>query len=788
MATTAEGATTAPATKAATSARHLRSRTGCWVCRLRKKKCDESRPTCRQCANLRIQCDGYEDVQPVWMRDEEAARKKKEEIKFQIGKRGRRRKKAQAREEMVRINGSGGADGGASKEDEKTQPPGCSVADHPRYDFVTYSDYGIPLLNGFEWEGRKYDFGLLGGQELPDGCHRCPVRCSSPPAGQSKGVGYSSRSPVQGSGNCGGFENMDTRAKEILLENINSNILVVGHGPPPLLPPSSPSPLAARSFGKRVFEGDEITESDHKGPERSRSLSISTITINAFSASRFSDPYLATPMELCDDQEVSLVKHFVRYSFPHHYQGMAEPIRHECLREIVVPLMCSSPSFLRGCMSNSAIHLSYMESDPKEKEVYLDQGSERMIECIGGLRKALSKGSNLEGTLASVLSLVAFEASSNHLNWEPHVAAAIECLVRLNYLNRPVQTTTSKFMASRVIWIDILSACTLGRAPELWASYRKILSRPSHEHGCFGLLEVMGCDDTVMYLLSEVMCIEQYKLKALDDGNISWEKGKAKAIELDRQLKEVELPMAVLSPMETGRVEPEIESENGIQDGLGMDEGGKKVEEQGPSASLGIAEPMLVECEEEGDTSPRAEPSSPTSSTPATSPESSPTSSPAISHRAASSPATSATYIPTLSNNSFPLPPQPPPYILIRTITAAYRNAARIHLWANGLGYFPRLGFLQSLLEELIVILSLLPARANRTVGWPILIGGCLAITESDREFFLSKCQGMEVVAKIMREVWRRRDRDEAKWGIGVGAEVHWRNVMRECGWEVLLA
>lgn len=36
-----------------------RSRTGCWTCRIRKKKCDERHPTCARCQNLRIECQGY---------------------------------------------------------------------------------------------------------------------------------------------------------------------------------------------------------------------------------------------------------------------------------------------------------------------------------------------------------------------------------------------------------------------------------------------------------------------------------------------------------------------------------------------------------------------------------------------------------------------------------------------------------------------------------------------------------------------------------------------------------
>ena len=36
-----------------------RSRTGCWTCRARRKKCDESRPECTQCVNKGIKCGGY---------------------------------------------------------------------------------------------------------------------------------------------------------------------------------------------------------------------------------------------------------------------------------------------------------------------------------------------------------------------------------------------------------------------------------------------------------------------------------------------------------------------------------------------------------------------------------------------------------------------------------------------------------------------------------------------------------------------------------------------------------
>ncbi|KAK6836179.1 hypothetical protein PG987_006674 [Apiospora arundinis] len=47
----------------------LRSKQGCWTCRLRKKKCDEGRPQCSTCEALSIMCYGY-GPKPEWMSDE----------------------------------------------------------------------------------------------------------------------------------------------------------------------------------------------------------------------------------------------------------------------------------------------------------------------------------------------------------------------------------------------------------------------------------------------------------------------------------------------------------------------------------------------------------------------------------------------------------------------------------------------------------------------------------------------------------------------------------------------
>lgn len=58
-----------------------RKKTGCWTCRLRRKKCSEEKPACAECIRLGIQCYGYGGERPEFMKNPELGKKMKEGIK-----------------------------------------------------------------------------------------------------------------------------------------------------------------------------------------------------------------------------------------------------------------------------------------------------------------------------------------------------------------------------------------------------------------------------------------------------------------------------------------------------------------------------------------------------------------------------------------------------------------------------------------------------------------------------------------------------------------------------------
>jgi len=74
----------------------LRSKHGCWTCRLRKKKCDENQPRCAICESLSITCYGF-GVKPDWMDGGEKERAVANSIKEIVKHTSRRKDMTQSR-------------------------------------------------------------------------------------------------------------------------------------------------------------------------------------------------------------------------------------------------------------------------------------------------------------------------------------------------------------------------------------------------------------------------------------------------------------------------------------------------------------------------------------------------------------------------------------------------------------------------------------------------------------------------------------------------------------------
>ncbi|CAJ2500785.1 Uu.00g036380.m01.CDS01 [Anthostomella pinea] len=70
---------------------------GCWTCRLRRKKCDETKPICSTCGALEITCH-FDDGKPAWLDGGAREKRMADEIKIMVkGKANHRRDRKSAR-------------------------------------------------------------------------------------------------------------------------------------------------------------------------------------------------------------------------------------------------------------------------------------------------------------------------------------------------------------------------------------------------------------------------------------------------------------------------------------------------------------------------------------------------------------------------------------------------------------------------------------------------------------------------------------------------------------------
>lgn len=383
---------------------------GCWICRLRKKKCDETRPTCQQCLNLRIQCDGYGVAQPAWMRDPAAAKGKKDEIKLQIGKRGRRRRKALARlaEELgsgeksseaenksfQNDNSDSGDDFEVEAQGEENEEEGTTEEGGDEQQFVfEMVDGGIELLKLLQEKPGGYATGagtLLDSPHPPIGCYRCPIKNS---------FARSTR-PEYGI--------LDTRTGKPLLQSFGSGVILMPT-PRPLWSPTNPIDPNNRT------KEEEIDRDEYDAIIASV-MSLSKPNRHAPSPAELGDISLVPPIRFANPREVILVKHYIRNVFRLTFSGMLEAKVHKYLRNVIIPLFITSPGFLKGCLSTSAIHLAEIDgkSQPRVKALLADAWEHR-LSCIQDLKTRLNDEGASERTLASILALTAFEVKSPSL-------------------------------------------------------------------------------------------------------------------------------------------------------------------------------------------------------------------------------------------------------------------------------------------------------------------------------------------------------------------------------------
>ncbi|KAL4743166.1 fungal-specific transcription factor domain-containing protein [Aspergillus similis] len=471
-------------TKRAAVKAYRRSRSGCFTCRLRRKKCDEERPTCQSCSKLGLRCD-YKT--PQWWSTTEQRNRQRDRIKDRIRQTKVIEKEGSLRDYMERIkamcrksplktaaadvNQALLADQSSSRAMNPFAEPYTEPFAEALPNLVTPS--ATTPITPFNFEFRS-DTDMWPTMPIPN-AYAAPA----PAPGPASAFPVSPVNPMQ----------LQMPTPELGSEEWFS-------------PTQAPTNALFPSQRQQVFQQPVPFPMYPYGPIYNNQPAPLSSCLES--------------MIPINETDRPLLNHFVDNVIPLVFP-MSEALSPQTgispnrIREILHAVK-TNRSYMHCCLSVSAIHLK--TSMGMEDEMDHDIVKHR-YEAICQLTKAHSRGNSnkteaMDATLAMIFYNCSVGTSDDYLPdipWHAHFRG-------VSNLVKTLHTAPSKLNVSLIAWIDILGATMLGETPQFAHTYRT-----KHLRGVSsGLQSLMGCDDRIMYLISEIACLESLKNeKSLDD-------------------------------------------------------------------------------------------------------------------------------------------------------------------------------------------------------------------------------------------------------------------------------
>lgn len=291
--------------------------------------------------------------------------------------------------------------------------------------------------------------------------------------------------------------------------------------------PPPPGTVLSSGF---PLEGGEWTEQIHT--ERRESLTEETLNCNFFDFAHGSSMDTRQVAIELDEGDQRLLDHFIQFVLPTIFPILESNQHGSVGSDLILPALQSNKGYLHCCLSIAAQHYKAMvtsQSEEVDNDFMQQIDSDIMrhrYSTISSLCDALNRDEDHQQILEAALGLIFFQCCVGRFDdalpdiaWHQHFQAAISLVQKLDLPHRvsdehhPLSQTP--FNMTLTSWIDILGATMLGRAPTFAHTYReKHLSQVNHT---LGLRELMGCEDRVMYLISEIACLEALKRDGMND-------------------------------------------------------------------------------------------------------------------------------------------------------------------------------------------------------------------------------------------------------------------------------
>lgn len=456
---------------------HRRSRTGCYTCRLRRKKCDEGTPTCTACKHLGLHC---EYKRPAWWSNGDSRRQQKDDIKMII-KRKKLSEKASHTIQTTSIN----------------SPPGLS---HSLPTSATFSD---PLDRTRSASiDSHFSFNFNSSPNAPE------YAAFNPQLLPTHSDFMFNMSPYE----------IDVKTeRQMFVDDVQTlqestiSTFSTYHTPPP---PGTvlPSYPMDGEWTEQIFQ------------ERRESLTEEALNMNFFAFSH--GPATSSrqvDIEL-DENDQRLLNHFIQFVLPTIFQILETNQHGSVSSDLILPALQNNKGYLHCCLMIAAQH--YKATMNVQCEEIDNDIMRHRHATILSLCEALNKDEDHQQILEATLSLIFFQCcvgryddSLPDIPWHHHFQAVSSLVNKLDLpriVTDSAETLTqTPFNMTLTAWIDILGSTMQGRAPTFAHIYRE--KHLSTSNSSLGLRELMGCEDRVMYLISEIACLENLKQEGMDD-------------------------------------------------------------------------------------------------------------------------------------------------------------------------------------------------------------------------------------------------------------------------------
>ena len=471
--------------------------TGCFTCRLRRKKCDEGKPLCKACKHLGLSCD-YK--RPLWWGNIEQRKRQKDAIKSLI-------KRTKLTEKVSQSLPILSAD--SPPELSLSPPTSECTSDHSgRFGSMSRNRRSLSIDSGFSLEYDIEEGGVMDAQHM-----------------QAYNV---NTNDIQLPYGFGAFDVDILTEKQTFVNNF------------PLRKDSSA--FSTTAFRKSSYgAGPSVAPSDTTFAQLDQIMSSPEENMDSFQFLDFTFGQL-TPCSIStvptsseilpedtslpyipdlDANDRALLDHFLDSVVPIIFPILDLNLHGMARQEVILPALVANKTYMHCCLSIAALHLKASQNIPGE---FIDQDiMHHRYAAITRLCGALEMDEDNLQMLEATLGMILAQCSVGHpedalpdIPWHAHFQAVVSLVEKMNLPRAldeivepgiPAQYSPAPLNMTLTAWIDILGATMLGRAPQFADTYReKHLS-----NGHSGLAELMGCDDQIMYLISEIACLEALK-------------------------------------------------------------------------------------------------------------------------------------------------------------------------------------------------------------------------------------------------------------------------------------